>query len=104
MHKYVILVHIFISLTGGIELMFENQEIQTLLLRARLFLEEGQRDKALAVLETTRTENQGQEGGVDNLFAWGFTMGKRWENAFRVLSPFFQFGEDEGDQGNLFVR
>ena len=84
--------------------MFENQEIQTLLLRARLFLEEGQRDKALAVLETTRTENQEQQREVDYLLAWGYTLGKRWEDAFRVLSPFSQFAEDEGDQENLLDR
>ena len=90
MHKYVILVHVFISyVQGGIELMSENQDIQILLLRARLFLEEGQRDKALEVLETIRSENQKQQREIDYLFAWGYILGKRWEDASpRTVSSF----------------
>ena len=84
--------------------MSENQEIERLLLRARLFLEEGQRDKALAVFETMRSENQEQQREVDYLLAWGYTLGRRWEDAFRVLSPFSHYPEDEGDQENLLVR
>ncbi|TMD57799.1 MAG: tetratricopeptide repeat protein [Chloroflexi bacterium] len=104
MHKYVILVHIFIFLTGGIELMSENQDIQRLLLRARLFLEEGQRDKALMVLETIDTESQEQRQEVDYLLAWGYTLAKRWEDALRVLSPLPDLAEDEGEQENRIDR
>src|SRR5437868_6110286 len=104
MHKYVILVHIFIFLTGGIELMSENQDIQRLLLRARLFLEEGQRDKALMVLETIDTESQEQRQEVDYLLAWGYTLAKRSEDALRVLSPLPDLAEDEGEQENRIDR
>ena len=54
--------------------MSENQDIQRLLLRARLFLEEGQCDKALMVLETIDTESQEQRQVVDYLLAWGYTL------------------------------
>ena len=74
--------------------MSENQDIQRLLLRARLFLEEGQRDKALMVLETIDTESQEQRQEVDYLLAWGYTLAKRWEDALRVLSPLPDFAED----------
>src|ERR1051326_626237 len=105
MHKYVILVHVFISYaTGGTELMSGNQDIQILLLRARLFLEEGQRDKALAVLETIHSENQEQQHEINYLFAWGYILGKRWEEAFRILSPLSRVSEEEENQHNLLDR
>src|SRR6266516_119462 len=84
--------------------MTENLDIQTLLLRARLFLEEGQRDKAVAVLETIRAENQKQQQEVDYLLGWGYTLGKRWEDALRVLSPLPDFAEDEEGQESRIDR
>ena len=81
--------------------MSENQR---LLYRAQLFLEEGQREKALELLETIDGENQEQQREVNYLLAWGYTLGRRWEDAFRVLSPFSDSTEDEGEQENLLVR
>jgi len=84
--------------------MSPNTDIQMRLYRGRLFLEEGESDRALVVLEAIDTDDAVQQRELDYLLGWGYTLKKRWDDALRVLSPFSFAVENEGDQQNILDR
>lgn len=84
--------------------MPENPDNQTLLLRARLLLEEGQKDKALSVLESICPGNEEEQQERAYLLGWCYTLAKRWDDALNVLSTLAKFAEDEGDQEDRHDR
>jgi tetratricopeptide (TPR) repeat protein len=90
--------------------MSQNPDGKTLLIRARLLLEEGQSDRALAELEAFMNNggaqqlNEKQRAELDYLLGWCYTERRRWEDALRVLTPLPGNVEDEGDKENRINR
>ena len=67
--------------------MIQNIDTQTLLYRARLFLEEGQNDAALSVLTGIHTEDKTQQCDIAYLLGWSYVQLKQWDDAIQTLSP-----------------
>ncbi len=84
--------------------MSEKPEIERLLLRARLRIEEGQRELALLMLEGIHTDNQDEQNEVDYLLGWCYTLSRRWDDALSVLGRVAKIAEDEGDCENCIDR
>ena len=90
--------------------MAQNQDSQTLLFRARLLLEEGQSDRALAVLETFTVDGQAQQldeaqqAEFDYLLGWCYTERRRWADALRILAPLPGKAEGEGTEESRIDR
>jgi tetratricopeptide (TPR) repeat protein len=80
--------------------MVDITGVQNLLIRARLFLEEGQNESALLALEAIHSDDALQQRELAYLFGWCYTALKRWKDALRVLKPLSDFSEGEADQEN----
>ncbi|QBD79227.1 tetratricopeptide repeat protein [Ktedonosporobacter rubrisoli] len=84
--------------------MAHTTDIQMMLYRARLLLEEGQNEAALASLEQIHTQDEKQQRYVAYLLGWGYTQLKRWDDAIRVLSPLLEHVHDMDQQETLIER
>jgi tetratricopeptide (TPR) repeat protein len=75
---------------------------ELLILRARLLMEEGQNDLALAALEAIQTSDQEQQHQIAYLSAWCHTQLEHWTEALRLLSPLYTPGsiEDNWNDAN----
>jgi tetratricopeptide (TPR) repeat protein len=75
---------------------------ELLILRARLLMEEGQNDLALAALEAIQTSDQEQQHQIAYLSAWCHTRLEHWTEALRLLSPLYTPGsiEDNWNDAN----
>jgi len=67
--------------------MMQRAETQTVLYRARLQLEEGQVEAALATLSTVRPVDEKTQRDVAYLVGWSHIQCKRWKEAIEALSP-----------------
>src|SRR5690242_16779832 len=76
---------------------------QMLLYRARLLLEEGRSDEALAALETIRTENEKQQRDAAYLLGWCYIQRKQWKEAIDALTPLAEI-KPEGEVDTLLER
>jgi tetratricopeptide (TPR) repeat protein len=84
--------------------MLEKPENQNLLFSARLLLEEGQRDKALSVLEAICPHSEEERQERAYLLGWCHTLAKHWDDALHFLSPSAKFSADEDAQEDLLDR
>ncbi len=84
--------------------MMHNTDIQKLLYRARLQLEEGQHEAALSVLRTTLVEDEKQQREVDYLLGWCYVQQKQWEEAIGVLSPLLEKNGSLREKESLIDR
>src|SRR5579859_7502324 len=84
--------------------MPEKPENQNLLFPARLLLEEGQREKALSVLEAISTHSEEERQEREYLLGWCYTLAKRWEDALHFLAPLSNFSADEEAQEDILDR
>lgn len=84
--------------------MVQHSDIGTLLLRARLQIEEGQRDLALSMLEELHSDNQDQQRERNYLLAWCYTLARRWDDATGALNRVAKMPEDGGDYENCLDR
>ena len=75
---------------------------ELLILRARLLMEEGQNDLALAGLEEIQTDDPEQQRQIAYLSAWCHTRLEHWTEALRLLSPLYTPGsiEDNWNDAN----
>ena len=75
---------------------------ELLILRARLLMEEGQNELALAGLEEIQTGDQEQQHQIAYLSAWCHTRLEHWTEALRLLSPLYAPGsiEDNWNDAN----
>ncbi|MDQ2907483.1 MAG: tetratricopeptide repeat protein [Chloroflexota bacterium] len=62
-----------------------TSEIETVLYRAQLLLEEGQLEAALAILETARPSEERHQQERDYLLGWCYTQQQRWHEATHIL-------------------
>jgi tetratricopeptide (TPR) repeat protein len=67
--------------------MVSQSDPQMLLYRARLYLEEGRSEEALASLQAVHTEDEKVQRNVSYLFGWCYVQKKQWKEAVEVLSP-----------------
>jgi len=75
-------------LKGGIATtMIEQHDTERLVYRARLLMEEGRDDLALAALEDIQTDNPEERREIAYLSAWCHTRQEHWTDALRLLSP-----------------
>ena len=65
----------------------QRAETQTVLYRARLQLEEGQVEAALATLSTVRPVDEKTQRDVAYLVGWSYIRCKQWKEAIQALSP-----------------
>ena len=65
----------------------ETNTIHNSLNRARLLLEEGRNEAALAVIETISTDTKVQQQNVSYLFGWYYVLSKKWQRASQQLLP-----------------
>jgi tetratricopeptide (TPR) repeat protein len=79
-----------------------QSDTELMLLRARLLMEEGQNDLAIATLEEIQTDDQEQQRQVAYLSAWYHTRLGHWSEALRLLSPLYTPGsiEDNWNDAN----
>jgi tetratricopeptide (TPR) repeat protein len=84
--------------------MMHNTDIQKLLYRARLQLEEGQHEAALSVLRTTLVEDEKQQREVDYLLGWCYIQQKQWQEAIEVLSPLLERNGELREKETLVER
>lgn len=79
-----------------------QSDIEVLILRARLKMEEGQYDQALTTLEGIQTEDLEQQHQIAYLSAWCHTRLAHWAEALRLLSPLYTPGsiEDNWNDAN----
>jgi tetratricopeptide (TPR) repeat protein len=75
---------------------------ELLMLRARLLMEEGQNDLALAGLEEIQIGDPEQQRQIAYLSAWCHTRLEHWTEALRLLSPLYTPGsiEDNWNDAN----
>ncbi|MDQ2714253.1 MAG: tetratricopeptide repeat protein [Chloroflexota bacterium] len=64
-----------------------TSEIETVLYRAQLLLEEGQLEAALAILESARPSEEMHQHERDYLLGWCYTRQQRWHEATHILLP-----------------
>ena len=67
--------------------MIENPDNQRLLRRVHLFLEEGQTNEALSILEEIQPKNEEQQNELMYLQGWHHLLQRRWNDAIEILSP-----------------
>jgi tetratricopeptide (TPR) repeat protein len=84
--------------------MMHNTDIQKLLYRARLQLEEGQHEAALSVLRATLVEDEKQQREIDYLLGWCYIQQKQWEEAIGVLSPLLEKNGEVREKETLVER
>jgi tetratricopeptide (TPR) repeat protein len=68
--------------------MSQTQDAELLLLRARLNIQEGRPQEALAVLETIQTEDPEQKREIAYLCAWCYSQQSCWVEAVQHLSSY----------------
>ena len=68
--------------------MSQTQDIELLLLRARLNIQEGRPQEALAVLETIQTDDPEQQREIAYLCAWCYSQQSCWAEAVHHLSSY----------------
>jgi tetratricopeptide (TPR) repeat protein len=78
--------------------MMQRPANDTLLFRARLFLEEGQSQQALAVLETIQPEDKQQQREVAYLLGWYYVLNQCWDAAIEILLPVSQYPDEQNEQ------
>src|SRR5258708_3257277 len=81
-----------------------QEEIQKLLTRARLWLEEGRPEDALATLDALLPVSEEERKEKSYLLGWCYTNTRRWDDALNVLTPLGYFVEAEGDGSVSFNR
>src|SRR5207237_1272976 len=82
-----------------------SYDTQLVLYRTRLFLEEGQTEAALSMLETIHPENEKLHNEVAYLLGWCYIQRKQWEKAFGVLTPLLEAAQyTDGEQEGLVDR
>lgn len=82
--------------------MYVQPDTELLTLRARLLMEEGQNELALATLEEIQTDDQEQKRQIAYLSAWCHTRLGHWTEALRLLAPLYTPGsiEDNWNDAN----
>lgn len=65
-------------------------DTQMVLYRARLLLEEGQTDSALAELRGCHSEDEKQQQEIAYLSGWAYVVQRQWSDVDRVLSPLLE--------------
>lgn len=78
--------------------MMQQPNTDTLLFRTRLFLEEGQSEQALAVLETIQTENKQYQREIAYLLGWYYVEHRCWDAAIETLLPVSQYEDEQSEQ------
>ncbi len=81
-----------------------QEEIQRLLTRARLWLEEGRPENALTTLEALSPDSEEERKEKSYLLGWCYTNTRRWDDALHELTPLTNFVEAEGDGSVSFNR
>ena len=69
--------------------MSEQLNTERLMYRARLWMEEGQDNLALATLEEIHVDDPEQQREIAYLSAWCYTRLECWSEALRLLSPLY---------------
>ena len=82
--------------------MHKQSDTERMILRARLWMEEGQNELALAALEEIQTDDSEQQRQIAYLSAWCHTRLEHWTEALRLLSPLYTPGsiEDNWNDAN----
>jgi tetratricopeptide (TPR) repeat protein len=82
--------------------MYGQPDTELLIRRARLLMEEGQNDLALATLEEIQSDDPEQQRQIAYLSAWCHTRLEHWTEALRLLSPLYTPGniEDNWNDAN----
>ncbi len=73
--------------------MAYNTDIQRLLYRARLLLEEGQSDTAFAIFSTMQAEDASLRNHLIYLYGWYYAQTHQWKEGLATLSSLLQSGE-----------
>jgi tetratricopeptide (TPR) repeat protein len=81
--------------------MHEQSDTERLMYRARLLMEEGQNDLALATLGEIQTDDPEQERQIAYLSAWCHTRLEHWTEALRLLSPLYTPGNIEDNWNDV---
>ncbi|GHO43472.1 tetratricopeptide repeat protein [Ktedonospora formicarum] len=84
--------------------MNTHSDTQLLLYSARLQLEEGQQDSALAVLQTCHCEEERQQQECAYLSGWAYVARRQWDDAQRVLFPMLDEETQAWEQGFQLER
>lgn len=79
-----------------------SQTIQTLLLRARLQLEEEMTEEAFNLLRTLTTDDEQQQKELRYLTGWAYIQRQEWEQAITTLAPLLS--EAEGNLQEEILR
>ena len=75
--------------------MSQMQEMELLLLRARLHIQEGQPQEALDALETISTDDPEKQREIAYLCAWCYSQQGQWVEAVRYLSQYTPNGIED---------
>ena len=78
--------------------MAQEKNNKRILNRARLRLEEGQREEALFLLESIQTDDEKERQEKAYLSGWCYTKMRRWDDAMRLLEPIPNLVEAEADE------
>lgn len=67
--------------------MTQEIDIQLLLYRARLLLEEGQSELALSIFSVIQSDNKQTQNQITYLYGWYYMQVRQWEKASTTLAP-----------------
>lgn len=77
--------------------MAQGKDNKRILNRARLRIEEGQREEALFLLESIQPDNETERSEKAYLSGWCYMKMRHWDDALRILAPIPQLVEAEAD-------
>jgi len=77
--------------------MAQGKDNKRILNRARLRIEEGQREEALFLLESIQPDNETERKEKAYLSGWCYMKMRRWDDALRILAPIPQLIEADGE-------
>src|SRR5689334_13684562 len=91
---------------GRHDTMIEQPDTERLIFRARLWMEEGRDDLALAALEEISSDNPEKRREIAYLSAWCHAHLEHWTDTQRLLSPLYTPGsiEDNWNDTNYNER
>lgn len=84
--------------------MEKSVENNKMLFRASLFLQEGQSESALEILESLEPEDEQQKLEVAYYLGWCYVLHRRWSDAADTLAPFSLPLDDEREVENRIDR
>jgi tetratricopeptide (TPR) repeat protein len=82
----------------------DDRDVQKVLYRVRLQLEEGRYEAALAVLQEVHSDEEQQQREVAYLLSWCYIQSKRWADAIHMLSPLLKREELVKERETLAER